>query len=331
MGVWKDFCRALEHREVIRILGDQTSVIDNFALFEISNEQFNVAIQHPPTRLDESDSLMPPFPFPKICLLGKSFASAIDVPEMSLDTGELTFKILTYQITANFRALVIDATIRMDTTKTTGDGRLVYSVENTIDLVEEGGSWRSTLREDAVAGERAGGCFDRFEKLDAPTEMNSDTYLKVKEAIEKLDRVNKEHEEVSNEYKRVIRETTERIVEDLIRCISWINQPDLYVVRVEPPVEPKKKRKPQAKKMRRYSEREHFILLDKTQLTEAWHRTHQGGTHASPLPHLRRGHYKTLRAEKWKENRGKIIWVRATHVGGEVVEWRQGNTVYRVV
>ncbi len=52
--------------------------------------------------------------------------------------------------------------------------------------------------------------------------------------------------------------------------------------------------------------------------------------HRSPMPHLRRGHYRTLAANRYKEP-GKRVWVRATHVKGNTVEWREGDRHYKVL
>lgn len=59
-----------------------------------------------------------------------------------------------------------------------------------------------------------------------------------------------------------------------------------------------------------------------------------GGTSFAPTdrevrPHRRRGHYKTLRSERFKHKRGERVWVRPAWVGPR--EWVLGGTTYRVV
>ena len=58
-------------------------------------------------------------------------------------------------------------------------------------------------------------------------------------------------------------------------------------------------------------------------------RVNHGGTHASPRPHVRRGHFATLRHNRFKENIGKRVWVRQAWVGDR--EWVFNGSQYRVV
>jgi hypothetical protein len=109
--------------------------------------------------------------------------------------------------------------------------------------------------------------------------------------------------------------------------VQWINKPDHFTVEVGP-VEQPRKRKAKDGRARRIAERSKFIVLTKNEIAEAWHRTHRGGTHASPVPHLRRGHYRTIDAAKATGPRR--VWVRAAHVNGECVEWREGDRRYKV-
>ncbi len=67
----------------------------------------------------------------------------------------------------------------------------------------------------------------------------------------------------------------------------------------------------------------------KDQIADRWHRAHMANVRASPMPHLRRGHYRRLRDDGTGEKRR--VWVRASHVGGKCVEWRDGDVTYKVV
>jgi len=60
-----------------------------------------------------------------------------------------------------------------------------------------------------------------------------------------------------------------------------------------------------------------------------WKQSQQKGTHASPIPHLRSGHWRKLKHERFKK-RGEFIWVKDTTVGGELT-WEHQNTFYRVI
>jgi hypothetical protein len=112
--------------------------------------------------------------------------------------------------------------------------------------------------------------------------------------------------------------------------IRWINKADHYTVQVDAAL---LKRRGKRKKSRisRMHERPRYIVLTRAEIAERWHRVHRGGTHASPMPHLRRGHYRTLRAARYGDSKGKRLWIRATHVNGKCVEWRDGDVTYKVI
>lgn len=71
------------------------------------------------------------------------------------------------------------------------------------------------------------------------------------------------------------------------------------------------------------------ILLDPTKATLYGHRIDRGGAHASPHPHQRRGHWATLRADRYGDNRGKQVWRRPAWVGDR--EWVFEGNRYKVV
>lgn len=56
---------------------------------------------------------------------------------------------------------------------------------------------------------------------------------------------------------------------------------------------------------------------------------YRGGSHVSPRPHQRRGHWRTYRAEKWGVRRGTRQWVRPTWVGDP--EWVHHGRHYKVI
>jgi hypothetical protein len=92
-------------------------------------------------------------------------------------------------------------------------------------------------------------------------------------------------------------------------------------------------RKFNEKKTARVDDREHWIILDPEEVqimrsarTDA---VEPIGTHASPIPHRRRGYQKTLRSERYKYKRGSVIYIRPTWVGDR--EWVNGKLCYRVV
>ena len=72
----------------------------------------------------------------------------------------------------------------------------------------------------------------------------------------------------------------------------------------------------------------HILLLDRLPSTQ---KPHQGGTHASPKPHRRRGHWKTLNHPRYRRHPQyqKKIFVKPSFVGPRQVTY-EGN-VYRLV
>lgn len=63
--------------------------------------------------------------------------------------------------------------------------------------------------------------------------------------------------------------------------------------------------------------------------TERYPEHGRGGTHASPMPHQRRGHWRTLQAERYGDRRGQRVWVKPAWIGS--VEWSHKGNVYRVI
>jgi hypothetical protein len=110
-----------------------------------------------------------------------------------------------------------------------------------------------------------------------------------------------------------------------LQAVQWLNKPEHYTVEIGAHERPRKAKGP---RVRRLAERPRYIVLTKTEIADAWHRVHLGGTHASPLPHLRRGHYRTLERATPGERR---VWVRPAHINGTCVEWREGDKRYRVL
>lgn len=72
----------------------------------------------------------------------------------------------------------------------------------------------------------------------------------------------------------------------------------------------------------------HILLLDRLPNTQ---KPHQGGTHASPKPHRRRGHWKTLNHPRYRRHPQyqKKIFVKPSFVGPRQTTY-EGN-VYRLV
>jgi len=81
----------------------------------------------------------------------------------------------------------------------------------------------------------------------------------------------------------------------------------------------------------RYDNRERYIVLDKDAVIKRYKmRKDHGATHASPAPHLRRGHFMTLSHDRYVNLKGQRIPVRPSWVGSR--EWTGGRGLkYKVV
>lgn len=109
--------------------------------------------------------------------------------------------------------------------------------------------------------------------------------------------------------------------------LHYINLPRHYLVVNTPIAASKRTGK---KKTTRFEYRPKVMLIDPEKVHLIRPRSeHQGGTHASPIPHLRRGHTRVLKAEKFKNKRWAVIHVHPTWVGPE--EWDDGRSEYRVI
>lgn len=86
----------------------------------------------------------------------------------------------------------------------------------------------------------------------------------------------------------------------LLHCLRYINAPQHFVVRDAPA----KVRRAKGNTIPRLGQRPRYILLDKQTIGVRYRAAERAAGRQSPVPHLRRGHYRTLTAERFGENRG---------------------------
>lgn len=84
-------------------------------------------------------------------------------------------------------------------------------------------------------------------------------------------------------------------------------------------------------KVPRFGDRVRYILVEPERVAQIRpaKTADAEGTHASPVPHMRAGYSKVLRAERFKKKRWAVVHVRPTWVGDE--EWDHGNVRFRVI
>lgn len=102
----------------------------------------------------------------------------------------------------------------------------------------------------------------------------------------------------------------------VLRQAAMISHPMNYIVKVTPALTPREERKVKAGASRPMRKAAHFIVVDHDVLV-GMSPSGPKGTHASPVPHHRRGHWKRL-AERCKTARelGKLkVWARPAFVG----------------
>lgn len=329
MSVWKDFCRAVESKATRRHIGDMVQQIDTSAVFEFTSEQIEAAESYePPTDGIE------PFPFPRMCMVGPGGVLALKDPEM-LD-GSLTYEASFWGHNEGKEIFVCAmCTIQGGNVDVTGARGFIGD-----EYIDSGAPAKDPEPPPIDS------LVDRARAALAKAEATGDASLirRAREGMSYAAQNEADYREaklrhyqcmvdVAKIRRELARETLD-VVDDWFRLafaeVRWINKADHYTVEVgsRPPGRKKNKNGP---KIRRMHERPRFIVMTKNEIAETWHRHHNGGERSSPMPHLRRGHYKTLRADRYGENKGKRIWVRATHVNGQCVEWRDGDVRYKVI
>ncbi len=108
-----------------------------------------------------------------------------------------------------------------------------------------------------------------------------------------------------------------------------LSHPENYVVQVTPELTPKEERKVVAGRPRPAQKARHFIVLDHQVLVRM--RAEASGTHAAPVPHERRGHWRRL-AERCRH--AKLLGKERTFVRPTVVgdpKWKGEKNFYEVL
>lgn len=346
-SVWKRFCRLAEGKRA-KPFGDLAAALDRCALFEFGDEQLDAAGTHHPSPSADDDSPIPPFPFPELCVLSPWHATLLRSPVMDEDTGVLEFETMVFQILGQGpdEDIFQTATCVVESTQVDKSGAFPMTLRDVRGLWN-GRYWddqpQSYIDEDDLPVAFEVRYADHLAQLEQSRSTASpEKVIKIEKAIAKLRDVHERVEAAKADKREHVAEIQrlDAHVEEVgaehvrssfylaLQLVNWINHPDHFTV--EAAGSSSKRRKKKAR-IRRLGERPRHILLTKHQIADEWHRVHHGSTHASPLPHLRRGHYKTLRSERYKEKRGQRIWVRATHVNGACVEWRDGDVTYKVL
>jgi len=113
------------------------------------------------------------------------------------------------------------------------------------------------------------------------------------------------------------------------RYITAISHPAQYVVRVSPKLSAREQRRYEGGKGIPREKSSHFLVVDHEVIVRL--RKDPAGTHASPIPHERRGHWARL-AERCRHAKllGKDkVWKKPTFVGERI--WTDEKNLYEVL
>lgn len=310
-AVWKDFCRLAEHHDFVRKFGHLSRVLEKFAIFEFSAGQSDEVFAS--TISPDAEFPVPPFPFPKLALVFEGHLVFLEEPVS--DGVRLQCRAMLFMGLESQREVFARCTIDLDIEASLRAGEFVAEARDVESICRDADG---TVRD--YFGTELARLDDLFEGMKGTLGgADLEDYRSSIEGVRTSTRGLLEREA----------SILQRFFVTGLHAIAWLNLPKHYIVERGPDIVRKASAKGSPERVPRFGERARFILLSHGEIKSRWGESQ--GTHASPMPHLRRGHFKTLRAERFKENRGKVIWVSPCHVNGACVEWRDGNVAYKVV
>ena len=119
--------------------------------------------------------------------------------------------------------------------------------------------------------------------------------------------------------------TVSYLLDAALSVLGAINAPTNHVVRIDPKdARWKSDRTPPLEKLPRH------ILLQRKDVEKRWKTSH-AGTGKTVMPHFRRGHWRVLRDEMYKQRQGEKVWVRPTKVREPDVDWSESGQRYTVI
>lgn len=117
--------------------------------------------------------------------------------------------------------------------------------------------------------------------------------------------------------------------ERILSILTYINQPQLYIIKESKTVNKREQGRNKNKRgAERFLNKARYLVLDYSQVKTRYLSAGMGGTHASPLPHLRRAHPRRLKADRFKEK--KTIQVKSCEVN-KGMTWSDGKRIYEVI
>ncbi len=125
-------------------------------------------------------------------------------------------------------------------------------------------------------------------------------------------------------------ERAEKFWSLILHAVIYINYPAHIIIEETPQLTTKEQRqRDKAKKPISAFIRKPRVRVVTLEQLKIMRHAGGAGTHASPIPHQRIGHWRTLKSEKFINKRFQRIWINDMQVGD--LSWSDERTTYRVI
>jgi len=121
------------------------------------------------------------------------------------------------------------------------------------------------------------------------------------------------------------------VVEAAILRVAAISHPANYILETTPLLTPREERRVERGERRPVRKKRHYVVIDHEGLADMTPRAPAEGSHSSPIPHARRGHWMRL-SERCREARAQgrdRVWRREAFVGPR--EFADESNRYRIL
>lgn len=293
---WKRVCQIFDNPKVHRRHPGWKDVLDTCAVFDFRGHDYE-KLRAEIGISDNAEELMAPLPFPKIAIVHDWQCYAVDLFYVSEESNILAGNILAIMCPfpehRHVYEVVISGYVEIDISeKATDDTGTFFNGKPSMSDV----CYTTMINGNPTAIHGNGEAHSALRKNDIDPNGHKAT------------------------------DVLPGLLVNITSFLAYINAPERYIVQQTP----QKMGKPKKGQIPRIYQRPQYIILDKqgikTRYTDS-----QPSDRRSPMPHLRRGHYRTLTAERYKAKQGQRVWVRATHIKGNEVEWREGDRFYKVI
>jgi hypothetical protein len=131
-----------------------------------------------------------------------------------------------------------------------------------------------------------------------------------------------------NEKCEALSELTLFINKCVLKTISYINQPQNYIVKETVEMTSHEQKLIEKGKRPYFGKKPTHVVLDYSQVKSLMPKSETEASHRSPIPHERRGHWRILRSDRYKGK--KKTWVREAHVN-KGMGWELNKRIYEII